>query len=204
MDSEITTDEVAIAVGAYLAGMAIDKYTWEAGVIAGRYAAKAAAGILTREAAITVGTVVGLTVRHTIIPFLIYEAAAYVARHVTEEDIAPMEFAPPAGPMIPTSMCQMWDMTAQQIGSPDMAEIFGMRAASLGQPQSFLTWEVVPTPESSFISEIAYSQSDSTLRVTITGQGSYTYGGVSSDTWSSFKTASSKGRFFDKNIKGKY
>ena len=63
--------------------------------------------------------------------------------------------------------------------------------------------ETVATPESSFIAQIAYSKSSEELQVTMKAGGSYLYEGISADTWSAFKSAPSKGSFFDSTIKTK-
>lgn len=65
--------------------------------------------------------------------------------------------------------------------------------------------EVVETPESTAFTEIMYYHYHSTLIVTFrNSEATYHYYDVAPETWVAFKSAESKGGFFNEKIKGYY
>ena len=68
---------------------------------------------------------------------------------------------------------------------------------------SALTRDVVPV-DSSFIQDIQWDSSVLTLTITMRRGDVYTYIGVAPSLVEEFFQASSKGEFYDQNLKGKY
>ena len=58
--------------------------------------------------------------------------------------------------------------------------------------------------ESTNLHEIGYDAETQTLYIRFDGGGFYSYEEVPADVWEAFESASSKGRFFYKAIKGRY
>lgn len=66
------------------------------------------------------------------------------------------------------------------------------------------SWEIMPTPGSSNISEARFDKTTDTLEIDFQSGSSYAYSNVSPSTWRMFQAAPSKGSFFARSIKGKY
>lgn len=65
--------------------------------------------------------------------------------------------------------------------------------------------EKVSTPDSSAFTEIGYIRSEETLVVTFRNTGySYAYYGVPVSVWNKFRSADSKGSYYNSDIKGNY
>jgi lysyl-tRNA synthetase class 2 len=66
------------------------------------------------------------------------------------------------------------------------------------------SWEVMPTPGSSNISEARFDKTTDTLEVDFQNGSSYVYSNVSPSAWRMFQAAPSKGAFFAKSIRNRY
>lgn len=64
-------------------------------------------------------------------------------------------------------------------------------------------WEKLNTSKSSFVNGAWYDSQNKYMIINLSGTN-YHYCGLSSSTWSSFKSASSFGTYFNSYIKGKY
>lgn len=64
--------------------------------------------------------------------------------------------------------------------------------------------EVVNVMASSAIDKMAWTESTLELEVTFKGGQTYTYAGVSQETWLAFQAAPSKGTFFAQHIRNNY
>lgn len=66
------------------------------------------------------------------------------------------------------------------------------------------SWETMPTPGSSNISEARFDKTTDTLEIDFVDGSTYSYNNVSPATWRGFQVAPSKGAFFARVIKGRY
>jgi hypothetical protein len=66
------------------------------------------------------------------------------------------------------------------------------------------SWEVMPTPGSSNISEARFDKTTDTLEVDFADGSTYAYSNVSPSTWRMFQAAPSKGAFLSASIRNRF